>query len=281
MERFTGIDHRRQLPQFARKAFSRQPQIGQPRFPDVPRVVLFADTVNNYNHPGTLAAAHGLLTAAGFEVLVHNRGCCGRPLISKGLHARAAAAARSTVEALYPHVAAGIPVVGIEPSCLSAIKDDYLFLLPGDEKAKRVAEGVVPIEAFIVDLAERGVLDLEFEKDGSEILFHGHCHQKALFGTENTHRMLELTGARVSEVDSGCCGMAGSFGYEAEHYEISLKMGERRLFPAVRRHAGPTAAPGVSCRAQIEHGTGVRAAHPVEIMYRALKSNHDDDHGDH
>jgi Fe-S oxidoreductase len=176
------------------------------------------------------------------------------------------------VEALHPFAAAGIPIVGVEPSCLSALKDDYLYLLPGNEKAARVAKGVFPLEEFIVGLADRGELGLEFEDLEGEILLHGHCHQKALFGTEATHRMLALTGAAVREVDSGCCGMAGSFGYESEHYEISLKMGERRLFPAVRTHSGPTAAPGVSCRAQIEHGTGVRAEHPVEILYRAMKN---------
>jgi Fe-S oxidoreductase len=234
-------------------------------------VVLFADTVNNFNHPETLAAAHDLLEAAGFDVRVHAGGCCGRPFISKGLHGRAVRAAQATVSALRPYVSEGIPVIGLEPSCLSAIKDDYLYLLPEEWKPADIAAGVRNFDEFIVDLADRGALGLEFEQNGEEILLHGHCHQKALFGTAATRRMLAMTGAKVREVDSGCCGMAGSFGYEAEHYEISLKMGERRLFPAVRAHAGPTAAPGVSCRAQIEHGTGVRAEHPVEIMVRRMK----------
>ena len=276
LERFVGISSRRDLPAFAgrpfaRRSFSRSAGGRPSRQPGGRRVVLFADTVNNFNHPETLSAAYGLLEAAGFDVQVYSGGCCGRPFISKGLHARAVRAAQRTVSALDPFVEAGIPVVGIEPSCLSAIKDDYLFLLPGDAQAARVAAGVTPFEAFIVGLEEQGALGLDFEHSGPEILLHGHCHQKALFGTGATLRMLALTGARVSEVDSGCCGMAGSFGYEAEHYEISQKMGERRLFPAVRAHPGRTAAPGVSCRDQIEHGTGVKAQHPVEILFSALR----------
>jgi len=272
LDRLMGISSRRSLPEFAGRPFSRKVPGSAPGGLEGRRVILFADTVNNFNHPETLAAAYGLLEAAGFAVGIHSQGCCGRPFISKGLHPRAVDAARRTVEALHPFAAAGIPIVGVEPSCLSALKDDYLYLLPGNEKAARVAKGVFPLEEFIVGLADRGELGLEFEDLEGEILLHGHCHQKALFGTEATHRMLALTGAAVREVDSGCCGMAGSFGYESEHYEISLKMGERRLFPAVRTHSGPTAAPGVSCRAQIEHGTGVRAEHPVEILYRAMKN---------
>ncbi len=274
LERFAGISSRRDLPAFARRPFARKPFSRRQRNGSrigSRQVVLFADTVNNFNHPETLAAAHGLLEAAGFDVQVHAGGCCGRPFISKGMHARAVRAAEATVSALRPYVSEGIPVIGLEPSCLSAIKDDYLYLLPEESKPAEIAAGVRSFDEFIVDLAERGELGLEFVQDDREILLHGHCHQKALFGTAATRRMLAMTGAKVREVDSGCCGMAGSFGYEAEHYEISLKMGERRLFPAVRAHVGPTAAPGVSCRAQIEHGTGVRAEHPVEILYRRLK----------
>ncbi|HUF38721.1 MAG TPA: FAD-linked oxidase C-terminal domain-containing protein [Anaerolineales bacterium] len=269
LERLTGITSRRDLPKFARRPFSRRSR-GADR-PDARRVVLFADTVNNYNHPETLAAAHGLLEAAGFDVWVQAGGCCGRPYISKGLYEKAVQAARSTVGDLLPHIAAGIPVVVLEPSCLSAIKDDYLFLLGGEGPVRTVADGIRMFDEFLVELVDRGELGIEFEQDDREVLLHGHCHQKALFGTAATRRMLALTGARVAEVDSGCCGMAGSFGYEAEHYEISQKMGERRLFPAVRAHTGDTAAPGVSCRAQIEHGTGVSAFHPVEILYQRLR----------
>jgi Fe-S oxidoreductase len=191
-------------------------------------------------------------------------------MISKGLVREARAAANQTVARLYPLAQQGIPILGLEPSCLSALVDDYASLLPGDERAAAVAQAAQPIEDFIAGLAERGELALEFRPASEPVLLHGHCHQKALFGTEATRSMLAIAGAEVHEVDSGCCGMAGAFGYESEHYEISLQMGERRLLPAVRAHQGAVAAPGVSCRAQIEHGSGVRARHPIEILRDAL-----------
>ncbi len=273
LDRFLGISSRRHLPAFAGKSFAKRYAEIKTNASGRDQVVLFADTVNNYNEPDVLHSAYELLEAAGFEVLLHARGCCGRPMISKGLHAEAVEAARSTVEALYPFVERGLPVLGLEPSCLSALKDDYTYLLPADPRVLALAEAVESVEEFIVGLADKGRLLLEFEQLDEDILLHGHCHQKAISGTSATRRVLALAGARVKEVDSGCCGMAGSFGYESEHYEISLRMGERRLFPAIRGHVGPAAATGVSCRAQIAHGTGVHAQHPVQILRNAIKKN--------
>ncbi len=273
LENFLGISSKRKLPDFARKPFAQgnygkriEVKSNQVRS----KVFLFVDTFNNYNHPEVLDAAKEVLSAAGFEVLLSNHGCCGRPMISKGLVREARAAANQTVAQLYPLAQQGIPILGLEPSCLSALVDDYASLLPGDERAAAVAQAAQPIENFIAGLADRGELALEFRPASEPVLLHGHCHQKALFGTESTRAMLSLAGAQVQEVDSGCCGMAGAFGYEAEHYEISLQMGERRLLPAVRAHRGVVAAPGVSCRAQIERGAGVRAHHPIEILWDAL-----------
>lgn len=274
LDRFFGITSRRGMPAFARSAFSQQvdrlPRGSNSR----PQLVLFADTVNNFNEPDVLHAAYELLDAAGFDVLVHSKSCCGRPMISKGLHAMAVAAARETLDALHPFAARGLPILGLEPSCLSAMKDDYLFLLPDDLRAAELAAAVMPVEEFIVRLADEGRLSLVFEQKDEEILFHGHCHQKAIFGTAATRQALALTGARVAEVDSGCCGMAGSFGYESEHYDVSQAMGERKLFPAMRAHAGTVAAPGVSCRAQIAHGTGRQARHPIQILRDAVRRTH-------
>ena len=271
LDRFFGITNRRGLPRFTRRPFSRQSSEMRAGSNGRPQVVLFADTVHNYNEPDVLQAAYELLELTGFEVLVHAKGCCGRPMISKGLHAMAAEAARETVDALFPFVSEGLPVLGLEPSCLSALKDDYLFLLPNDLRVKALADAVMPVEEFITRLADDGALKLEFVQNAEEILLHGHCHQKAIFGTAATRRALALTGAKVTEVDSGCCGMAGSFGYESEHYEISQAMGERRLFPAMRSHHGPAAAPGVSCRSQISHGAGRQACHPVQILREAVR----------
>ena len=166
-----------------------------------------------------------------------------------------------------------MPIVGLEPSCLLTLRDEYLSLLPGDERAQLVASRSLTLEEFLAQQATAGELQLQFRRDARRLLLHGHCHQKALVGTGPSKSALTLPpNYVVEEVDSGCCGMAGSFGYEAEHYEISLQMGERRLFPAVRQAPEETllVAPGTSCRHQIAHGTGRRAYHPAELLRDAL-----------
>jgi Fe-S oxidoreductase len=236
--------------------------------------VLFNDTFNTYNYPQVAIAATEVLEAAGFEVSLPGHQCCGRPMISKGLVTKARRAARDTVERLFPFAAAGIPIVGLEPSCILSLRDEYVALLPDDRRVQMVADQCYTFEEFIAKLADEGQLDLDLTDEARELLLHGHCHQKALVGAGPSKRTLTLpTGYSVTEVDSGCCGMAGSFGYEAEHYDISLAMAERRLLPAVRRRSPGTivAAAGVSCRQQISHGAGVRAFHPAEILRAALK----------
>ena len=164
--------------------------------------------------------------------------------------------------------------MGLEPSCLLSLKDEYLNLLPGDEDAKIVAEQAVMFEAFIAGLAESGRLTLEFEDTRRKLLLHGHCHQKALVGTVPSKEMLTLpAGYTVEEVDSGCCGMAGSFGYEKEHYDLSRAMAERRLLPAVREQDENTivVAAGFSCRHQIKDGAGKHALHPAQVLRDAMK----------
>jgi Fe-S oxidoreductase len=162
----------------------------------------------------------------------------------------------------------------LEPSCLLMLRDEYLYLLPDDPHAKKVAESAMMFEEFIAKLADEGELKAVFSDDQREILLHGHCHQKALVGTVPSKRTLSLpANYHVTEVDSGCCGMAGSFGYEVEHYDISLKMAERRLLPAVREASDDTivVAAGVSCRQQIKHGTGRQALHPAEVLRDAMR----------
>ena len=176
------------------------------------------------------------------------------------------------MDLLHAYAGQGIPIVGCEPSCLLTFRDEYPELLK-DEKSRTVAAHTYMIDEFLVMLQDSGELDLEFDDVARKVLFHGHCHQKSLVGTASSLRALRLPpGYQVELVNSGCCGMAGSFGFEREHYDISMKIGEQVLFPAVRAKDPDweIAVMGVSCRQQIEHGTGRRARHLVEVLRDAL-----------
>jgi Fe-S oxidoreductase len=278
LKKFVGISRQRQLPEFAGQTFTqwfRRRSVGprpQPLDARRPAVVLFNDTFNTYNYPQVAIAATEVLEAAGFAVILPGHRCCGRPMMSKGLVNQARRAARNTLERLAPLAQQGVPIVGLEPSCILSLRDEYFSLLPGDARVKLVADHCYTFEEFMAKLADAGELHLDFTGEPGAVLLHGHCHQKALVGTTPSQRTLSLPGYSVSEVDSGCCGMAGSFGYEAEHYDLSMAMAERRLLPAVRQQPASTiiAAAGVSCRQQIKHGTGRQALHPAEILRAAL-----------
>jgi len=271
--RLVGISPQRTLPAFARQPFTDWfAQRHSP--PSAQKVVLFNDTFNTYNDPHIAIAATRFLEAVGFEVILPGHGCCGRPFISKGLVAEARAAAADTVARLLPYARQGLPIIGLEPSCLLSLKDEYLYLLPNRDEAQLVANQALMFEEFVAQLAEQGQLDVTFTDQSRQLLLHGHCHQKALVGTAPSHQILQLPpNYRLTEVDSGCCGMAGSFGYEAEHYEISLKMAERRLLPAVRAAAADTliVAAGTSCRHQVADATGRMPLHPAEVLWQAIK----------
>ncbi|MCG8449885.1 MAG: FAD-binding protein [Pirellulales bacterium] len=269
MEKTLGVSRHRQLPRFAREPFTTWFRKRSRRRSTGKKVVLFNDTFNTYNYPQVSIAVTELLEAAGYEVLLPGHWCCGRPMISKGLVEKARAAARDCVEKLAPFAEQGIPIVGIEPSCLLTLRDELLTLLPNEPRAKIIAENAFLFEEFFAQLAEQEELGIEFPDTQGKILLHGHCQQKALVGTAPSKTTLSMTGLEIEEVDSGCCGMAGSFGYEAEHYAISQAMGERRLLPAVRDAADDTqiVAAGVSCRQQIEHATGRTARHPAEVLH--------------
>jgi len=195
--------------------------------------------------------------------------------LSKGLVDQAQRMAAALVGRLGEAAARGVPIVGVEPSCLLTLRDEYLALLPGDPRAQAVAAATRLPEELLVEAIAAGRLVWPQDNGvgGRRIMFHGHCHQKALVGTAATMALLRsIPGAEVVEVDAGCCGMAGSFGFEAEHYELSMSIGELRLFPAVRAQPPETiiAATGVSCRQQIAHGTGRPAWHPLEIVREVL-----------
>jgi Fe-S oxidoreductase len=216
-----------------------------------------------------------LFAAAGAKIHLPKVVCCGRPMLSEGLVEEARKNAQRNLDLLYPLVVErGVALVGLEPSCILTIRDDYTKLLPDDERVKELAQATRLFEEALLELVEGGA-QLSLSSEGSSVLLHGHCHQKALVGTAPTQEVLSLAvgAANVEVVDSGCCGMAGLFGYEEDHYEVSMKMGERRLFPAVRDAVGrEVVAPGTSCREQILGGTGRRALHPAEYLAGLLHS---------
>jgi FAD/FMN-containing dehydrogenase/Fe-S oxidoreductase len=271
MEKVLGIDRRRPLPAFAPQTFTdwfaRRPvPAAAPRG----EVVLFHDTFVTHNTPEIGHAAVQLLEAAGYRVVLVDRKCCGRPLISKGMLAEAREHAAWNVARLHPYAARGVAIVGLEPSCLLTLRDEYVDLLRTDE-ARAVAKQSALLEQFFLRERERG-LTLPFKPGVREALLHGHCHQKAMVGTAPTVGVLTWAGYTVTEVDSGCCGMAGSFGFEREHYDISVALGNRRLAPTVKATPATTevVAPGISCRQQIQHLAGRRAKHPAEVLWESL-----------
>jgi len=271
LEKIAGIDRRRPLPSLAAQTFTdwfahRTPPAAAPRG----EVVLFHDTFTTYNVPEIARAAVGVLEAAGYRVVLVDRKCCGRPLISKGMLAEARDHAAWNVERLAPYARRGVPIVGLEPSCLLTLRDETVDLVRTDD-ARAVARQSFLFEEFLVRERGRG-LALSFGATGRKALLHGHCHQKALVGTGPTVAALRWAGFEVEEIDSGCCGMAGSFGFEREHYDISVTLGNRRLAPAVKAAAAETeiVAPGISCRQQIQHLAGRRAKHPAEVLHESL-----------
>jgi Fe-S oxidoreductase len=273
LEKLAGIDRRRPLPQFAGVTF--EDWFGDHR-PEGERangeVILFHDTFNNFNTPNVAIAATRLLERLGYHVRLVDKRCCGRPMISKGMLGEAKNNAAWNVDQLATYAEKGIPIVGLEPSCLLTLRDEYPEFLRTND-AKRVAENSFLLEEFLMREVNAGKLALNSSKGNSKVLLHGHCHQKALVGTASTVAVLKSAGFDVSEVDSGCCGMAGSFGFEKEHYDLSLTIGNRRLAPAVKavRAEVEIVAPGISCRQQIEHLTGRKAKHPAEVFWESLE----------
>jgi Fe-S oxidoreductase len=275
LERLAGIDRRRPLPSFARESFARWFGRRRPEGTGTRgEVVLFHDTFNTYQTPSVAIAATRLLETLGYRVVLADRGCCGRPMISKGMLDEARALAADNVARLAPAARAGRPIVGLEPSCLLTLRDEYPELVR-TEDARLVARQSLLLEEFLTKELKAGhpLFARKHADAGRKVLLHGHCHQKALVGTAPTVAVLKAAGYQVSEVDAGCCGMAGSFGFEAEHYDLSVKIAERRLAPAVRVAGADVAvcAPGISCRQQVEHTTGRVPKHPAELLWEALE----------
>jgi Fe-S oxidoreductase len=273
LDRAIGIDARRKMPRFTRRRFTTWFNGRRHRRPARGPVVLFHDTYTEHSDPQIGMAATIILERAGYEVvLADGKVCCGRPMISKGFLRQAREHARHNLRVLAPLAAKGWPILGLEPSCLLTLRDDYLDLVPGSE-SRLVADHAFMLEEFLIGLSRAGELELPFTGTVKSILVHGHCQHKALGGTSDTVAVLNLPpNYRATEIDSGCCGMAGSFGYEKEHYDLSMKIGEERLFAAIRA-ADPAVeivAAGTSCRHQIADGTGRNARHWTELLVEAL-----------
>jgi FAD/FMN-containing dehydrogenase/Fe-S oxidoreductase len=281
-ERFGGIDRRRPLPQFHRETLQRwfarrsgtAPTNGARRRGPV---VFLADSFTSYTEPEIGRAAIELLEMAGWDVQLAGNVCCGRALISKGLLDAARERHAELVGALAPAALKGVPIVGCEPSCVFTLKDELPALARGDASAVAVSRQARMVDDLLAQAIDQGdlVLDPNAAVAGRRILFHGHCHQKASSATAGSIALLQrIPGATVDVLDAGCCGMAGSFGFEHEHYDLSLQIGGMRLFPAV--NAAPTgaiiAATGVSCRQQIMQGTARQAIHPVTLLRKSIST---------
>ncbi len=264
-----GLPTERPLPKFADKRFSAR---HQPEYA-APAAILLIDTFSEWNHPEIAAAALDLAQRLGLRLNARRlpgEACCGRPAISQGLLDKAKALARANILGLQRDDPA-LPLLFLEPSCQSAFTDDYLTLVEPalQPAAADIARRCQSVEAFFADALERHADTLAWQAPPPQILLHGHCHQKALWGSGDSLRLLRaIPGAAVAELNTGCCGVAGSFGYE--HYEVSMKIAEDRLLPAIRQNPDACiAAPGSSCRTQI-HDAGFAARHPISIVSAAL-----------
>ena len=239
------------------------------------------DTFNGCFEKENADAAVSVLTAAGYRVHVPEALdgprplCCGRTFISNGLLDEAKSEIRRTIAALWPFVERGVPVIGIEPSCLLTLRDEYQALLPG-EQSDGLAENTWLLEEFLLSEMQAERLNLALRPLAqSRALVHGHCHQKAFGALTPVRQILALIpGLEVEMIDSSCCGMAGSFGFEAEHYDASMAMAELSLLPSLEKVDADTlvVADGTSCRSQILHGAGHRALHVARVLQMALDS---------
>lgn len=240
------------------------------------KVVYFHDTWASYYMPEAGKAAVRLLEAAGFEVVLEEkRVCCGRPMLSEGMVEEARELSWKNVSTLLPYVNEGIPIVGTEPSCILTFRDEYLYLLPEDKYAKTLADNSYLLDEFLYGLYKKGELDIKWKDDGPEVIYHGHCHERSMVGDDSALELLELSGCRVEPSGGGCCGMAGGFGYESEHYGVSRAIGEDRLFPKVKEAGYDTviAVSGFSCGHQIEHFTARQTKHISMVLADQLRES--------
>ena len=275
LERATGFTAKRPLPRWHAKPFRDGPSTASTGH----EVVLFVDTFNRYFEADVARAAERVLAAAGYDVTfarAHGNArplCCGRTYLGAGLLDEARAEAERTIAALAPYAERGVPIVGLEPSCLLTLRDEFLALVPTDA-ARAVAAQALLFEEFVARELDAGRWSPPLRALGKRAVVHGHCHQKAFGAMPAVVRALRaIPGLDATVIESSCCGMAGMFGYEAEHYDVSMRMAERDLLPAVRAADADAlvVADGMSCKHQIAHGAGRRSLHVAEVYAAALE----------
>ncbi len=268
---FIGIDKRRKLPQWRRDTFMKWAERwASRRKSGHPGVTVFADTFTNHYDLDIGIAAVEVLEHANVYPSIVRPGCCGRPLISKGLLAEARETLEQTIKGLYPLAQRGEKILFLEPSCLSSIKEDAASLLRGEsqKKAQEVAKAALLFEEYAA------TLDLPLREGPKRILLHGHCHQKSMGLLDATKKLLaQVPNASVVDLDAGCCGMAGSFGYSADHYDVSVAIANRKLIPAAKsmQNGEVLVAPGTSCRHQVDDLAHVEALHPAVFLRGLLR----------
>lgn len=277
---------KRQIPKLSRYSMRRLVEMENAKHPEIfnsplrRKVYLFADEFTDLQEAELGLMFARLLMKLGYAVEVPKHVESGRAAISKGCLKLAKGYAEENVRLLRRFIMDETPLVGIEPSCILSFRDEYPDLVPAEMRkdAQKLAKSCLLFDEFIVREAQAGRIKKDaFKELNGEIYLHGHCHQKSLIGVGKCADMLRfIPGAKVNVIPSGCCGMAGSFGYEKEHYATAMAIGEMVLFPTVRKATADkeknviVAAPGTSCRQQILDGTGVKALHPIEIMYNSL-----------
>jgi FAD/FMN-containing dehydrogenase/Fe-S oxidoreductase len=264
-----GISQKRNLPAFAAETFTAWFRKRPLRNADRPAVILWPDTFSNNFHPEIAKAAVEVLEHAGYQVKIPQQLlCCGRPLYDFGMLDRAKATLEQTLAALQPDIAAGTPIIGLEPSCVSVFRDEMTNLLGNNPEAQKLKSQTFLLSEFLVNRADYRPPQLK-----RKAIVHAHCHHKSVLKFDCESELLKRTGLDFHVLDSGCCGMAGSFGFEAEKYDVSVKIGERVLLPAVRSAPADTliVTDGFSCYQQIESLTGRKALHIAEVLQMAIR----------
>jgi Fe-S oxidoreductase len=270
---FTGVDSRRNLPQFANKPFRKWFSVHKKEFQKGRKqVALLIDPFTNYHDPKVAIAACRVFDKLGFDIVLPDVKATGRPQISKGLLDKAKTLCEKNLDLLLPFVEKGIPIIGLEPSELLTLRDEYTDLCNDGrfEDATRIAKNSFLFEEFISGFLEESDTSF-FNGNGNKVYLHGHCHTKALVGNDPLIKMLKLAGLEPEDLETGCCGMAGSFGYE--HYDVSMKVGEQVLFPKVRELPEDSliCAPGFSCKHQVSDALERQTLHPAEILKSGME----------
>src|SRR5260370_26882242 len=264
-KKLLGIAPQRRMPRYAKRTF-RQMFSKRPPARQGAHVLLWPDTFNNYFHPETTMAAVDVLESAGYRVSIPRKPlCCGRPLYDWGFLDLAKKQLRQIMKELQPEIDAETAIIGLEPSCVSVFRDEWGNLFPGRYIA------MLTLSEFIQREGDR----FKVPRLQRKAIVQGHCHHKAIMKFESEEFVLEKMGLDFEHLDSGCCGMAGAFGFEAKHYDISMAIGERVLLPRAREAAADTLiiADGFSCREQIEQSTGRQALHLAEVLQMGMRAS--------